>query len=289
MTIKFNLVKLAQNLQKVGNNLLGNAILLESSRGMRCSGFGGGYGGSIWGCSGGIMGGCTPPLNIFHPMYSDNQYNPYLTQAGMVNAEMAIHQMYEEALEQQKKNQFPGFTQTETDTTQGEEFETAMKEANKDFKFVNEAWENANNKEEKTDAEKKQINDAYNASATNAGKSYISYLDKKYGNDDGEMTLDEYTDYLIETRLGNDATSEDKADMREMAQTAFATLDLDENKKIGYKEMSSVIGFLDNLGGGKRDGKINSTSNQIFEEELFNGNEMIKEELKDSYKNLFGE
>lgn len=285
MTIKFNLGQLAQNLQKVGNNFLGNAVLLESSRNMQY----GGFGGSIWGCGGGMMGGCTPPLNIFHPMYSGNQCNTYLTQAGMVNAEMAAHQMFEEALAQQKSYEIPSYTQPSIDTKQGEAFEAAMKEENKDFKFVNDAWENANNKEEKTDAEKKQINDAYNASATNAGKSYISYLDKKYGNNDGEMSLDEYTDYLIETRLGKDATSEDKADMREMAQTAFATLDLDENQKIGYKEMSSVIGFLDKLGGGKRDGKINSASNQIFEEELFNGNEMIKDELKNSYKNLFGE
>lgn len=301
MTIKFNLGQLAQNLQKVGNNFLGNAVLLESSRGMQCGGFGGsiwgcngglggGFSGNIWGFSGGMMGGCTPPLNIFHPMYSNNQYNPYLTEAGMANAEIYGRQMFEQVRAQQNEsnNSYNTSTQPEIDTKQGEEFETAMKE-DKEFKFVNEAWENAFNKEDKTDAEKKLINEAYNASATNAGKSYLAHLDSKHGNKDGEMSLDEYTDYLIETQLGKDATSEQKAEMRESAQRAFAILDLDNSKNIGYKEMSAVMAYLDTIAGEQRDGNINSISKKIFDEGLLSGEEGIKEELENSHKNLFGE
>ena len=72
--MSFDLGKFAQNLQRVGTGMLGNGILLASTReinrggGMWGVGMGGFYGPSIWGCTGGMMGCTPPPMNIFHPM-----------------------------------------------------------------------------------------------------------------------------------------------------------------------------------------------------------------------------
>lgn len=287
MTISFNLGKFAQNLQRVGAGMLGNGLFLAASREIQHGGFwgpgmGGFYGGSIWGCGGGMMG-CTPPMNIFHPMYSSMNYNPYMAQAGIDQAAAYGHALAEQALAQ--SNQLVSGSQqtTEADNADGaggteetsaeveasNEFTTKMQNG-EDFQFVSNGWKNLLNKPNRTEEESKELKEAYNQSIAYAGEAHIKNIDKEYGNGDGKVTVEEFIESLAKENQGID-----KAQLEQAAKT----LDLDGDQKISGQEMSALMAFLDELGKeDRRDGVISA------EDYGFVMNTLTSPDLSEGYK-----
>ena len=283
MSIKFDFGKFAQNMQTLGSDMLKNTVLLASTRRMPpCGGF---YGPSIWGCPGGLTGGF--PMNSLYGPYPmlPGQTDPYLTQFGLDGAYRRAEKYYNEAPVYSPTGRM---TQTPTDTTFGKEFSDSLK-TQKEFSFVTDKWQELNAKEDLTEDEEAAVADAYRESAKELGKSYISYLDKEHGNNNGEMTLDEYTTYLIDTLVGPDASAEDKANVTQAAQEAFKKLDLNGSNTLDAKDMAAVMVYLATAIDNDVNGKINPQDYGNLQQQLISDSGQIVDALKPIYKRLFGE
>lgn len=298
--MSFDLGKFAQNLQRVGTGMLGNGILLASTReinrggGMWGVGMGGFYGPSIWGCTGGMMGCTPPPMNIFHPMYSsDVMCNPYLTQQGMDAAFQYGRNLMENIMSQQ--HQLVGSTGTDGagdtgnidsddtslmsgDVEANSEFSTKMANG-EDYTFIDSSLKSALESGEITDESK----ELYKQSILKAGTGHLKYLDEENGDGDGKLTVNEFIESLVKER-----PNEDKSKLA----NAAALLDLDGDKIISPQEMSTLMSYMDDMGAGeKRDGTI-GTSEYSFvidtmQEPYYS--QGFKEGLTEAKKNLFGE
>ena len=113
-------------------------------------------------------------------------------------------------------------------------------------------------------------------------------VDKQHGNADGEMTKDEFTTYFLEKIVGNTATEEEKAQIRTEAEKAFENLDINGDKKITSSEMTSLIAYMDAL-GGKGDGKISAGEFGQAHIELTRDDNNIKDVLTNIRKNYLKE
>lgn len=289
MTISFNLGKLAQNLQKAGSSMLGTGLFLATTReinrgniwgmgygmGMGCYG-----GGSIWGCYGGLTGACPPPMDIFHPMYSSMGFNPYYTQAGLAQAYENGKAMAERAMAEanqliqdpNKNNSYEADPSIET-AKDGEE-----------VSFVDEKWTELANKENLTDAEREQRDKLYQEGVTKLGYGHTKYLDQEYGNKDGELNLEELTNYLQKKY-----PEESKETLSAKAKTLIESLDLNNDNKISGDEMAAMLTYADELKDDKRDGKIGFeelefTTSMMQDEQMKDG---LKEDFTNIHKNLF--
>lgn len=278
MGIEFNLGKFANNMQKLGESFLGNTLFLASTRSITRGGM---YGPSIWGCMGGLGGGMPYTGSLYGGMMDPGLYN-----MGMQQAADAAKMYFEQNLAQIKASQ-QAATQTPQDTKFGEELSKSM-DAQKEYKFVTDKWEELNNKENPTEQEQTAVEESYVKSVKALGKSYLSYVDKQHGNADGEMTKDEFTTYFLEKIVGNTATEEEKAQIRADAGKAFENLDINGDKKITSSEMTSLIAYMDAL-GGKGDGKISAGEFGQAHIELTRDDNNIKDVLTDIRKNYLKE
>ena len=291
MGIEFNLGKFANNMQKLGESFLGNTLFLASTRSITRGGM---YGPSVWGCMGGLSGGMPYTGSIFHmgggfytgSMYGGGMMDPGLYNMGMQQAADAAKMCFEQNLAQIKASQ-QAVTQSTQDTKFGEELSKSM-DAQKEYKFVTDKWEELNNKENPTEQEQTAVEESYVKSVKALGKSYLSYVDKQHGNADGEMTKDEFTTYFLEKIVGNTATEEEKAQIRTEAEKAFENLDINGDKKITSSEMTSLIAYMDAL-GGKGDGKISAGEFGQAHIELTRDDNNIKDVLTNIRKNYLKE
>ena len=288
MTIQFDLGKIAKNLQTLGNSMLGNGLLLAATQQINRGGF---YGPSIWGCSGGFIG-CTPPLSIFHPMYSSMNYNPYLTQAGLQVAAQAGAEMMDQALAQQNQLIQPAenVEKTENDFSDIEassEFENKMT-TGEDVTFVTSAWSKKSNKDNLSTEEQKALKDSYKKSVSQLGYSHTKYIDQEYGNDDNKITIDELKNYI---KAKN--PDEDDSTIEQYAQNILKTLDINADENISGDEMTALMAYIDEFGENKKaDGKISpedfNFATYIMQD---NGelNTSFGNRIKESHENLFSE
>ncbi len=257
MGLKFDLNTFGQNLQKVGQGLMQGGLLIGTTSMIHRGGF---YGASIWGCGGGFMtGGCfPPPLNIWHPMYG-NQTNPYLTQQGLNIAYQQGAARMAQIMQDLNSAQIPGSQQTPQNVTPaiGQQIDQAMQN-NGEYSFVSNEWTNLNNKANKTQAEEQTLQTVYDNSVQTAASSYLKYIDQKLGTDDGKLTKDEFTNYLIYATLGENATPEQKAKMTTFVDNAYSNLNLNNDDSISADEIADFLKYADALSDGTFDGKITS-------------------------------
>ena len=288
MTIQFDLGKIAKNLQTLGNSMLGNGLLLATTQQMNRGGF---YGTSVWSCSGGFIG-CTPPLSIFHPMYSSMNYNPYLTQAGLQIAAQAGAEMMEQAMAQQNQLIQPADKTEEpandfSDVEASSYFEDKMT-AGEDVSFVTSAWSEKANKEDLSTEEEKALTDSYKKSVSQLGYSHTKYIDKEYGNDDNKITIDELKNYI---KAKN--PDEDDSTIEQYTKNLLKTLDINKDENITGDEMTALMAYIDEFGENKKaDGKISpedfNFATYIMQD---NGelNTSFGNRIKESHENLFSE
>ena len=288
MTIQFDLGKIAKNLQTLGNSMLGNGLLLATTQQMNRGGF---YGTSVWSCSGGFIG-CTPPLSIFHPMYSSMNYNPYLTQAGLQIAAQAGAEMMEQAMAQQNQLIQPADKTEEpandfSDVEASSYFEDKMA-AGEDVSFVTSAWSEKANKEDLSTEEEKALTDSYKKSVSQLGYSHTKYIDKEYGNDDNKITIDELKNYI---KAKN--PDEDDSTIEQYTKNLLKTLDINKDENITGDEMTALMAYIDEFGENKKaDGKISpedfNFATYIMQD---NGelNTSFGNRIKESHENLFSE
>lgn len=285
MTLKFNLEIFGKCLQGLGQGLMQGGILMNTTRMIHRGGM---YGGSIWGCGTFMPWGCTPPLNIWHPMYADNTTNPYLIQQGNDFATAQAKQIFDQAYEYYKKQEqqfMPQVTDSQqtTQTEIGKQIQDALQIKSGEYSIVTSQYNTLFNKETKTAEEQRVLDTAYKTSVKSAGESYINYADKEYGNSDGSLTKDEFTEYIMGTlNGGTDYSLTDEG--REAIEAAFNKLNLDNNGKISKEEMSAFIGYLDTVIDGKKDGKITSEALDNFESDA-----NMKATLQQIHSDLYSE
>lgn len=280
----FNLSKLAQNLSKAGQTMLGTALFVESTKMAR-----GQYGGSVFGCYGGYSAWCgAPPLNIFHPYYSQGLTSPYLLQQGMAQADAGFMDMFNQNIARVKGTTPEAVTET-TNTDLGETLADAV-DNGKEFKFVTDKWSELDAKRDELSTEDKQkVTAAYTESLKQAGKSFVAAIDKKFGDGDEKLSVEEFSAYVLSSKLGENATEEEKNALIEKAKTAFARLDIDENEELSAKDAVTALYFMDNDSEGQIDGKVSGETFNAFKQELTAENDEISEPLRNCYKNLFEE
>jgi len=306
--MSFDVGKLAQGLQKMGQTLTQGTILLAANDARKHGGLiglsvwgGGCYGGglmgpSVWGggcCGGGMMGPSVwggmncgygmPPLNIHHPLYSSNYTNPYLIQQGVYNAEQQgaalFNQIKAQYTAQQQQTQ-P--RQLDNEMLYGKEFENNLKTKG-EHSFVTEKWIENNNKEELTDKEMQELAEGYFQGVSGLATSYLHNIDEQHGNNSdaksiGKLTLDEFTNFA-KTKFGAKATDEKIA-------LAFERLDVDGNKNITSNEMTAAFTVVDEL-TEDRDGKISKDDFNSFASKLGDNTSNIGELIKTEYHNYF--
>lgn len=261
MGLKFNLNTFGQNLQKIGQGLMQGGLMIGTTSMIHRGGF---YGSSIWGCGGGfITGGGMPPLNIWHPMYG-SPANPYLTQQGLNIAYQQGAARMEQIMQELNKSYLPGATQSsEAQTPQnvtpeiGKQIDQALQNQ-EEYSFVSNEWTKLNEKTDKTEQEKQTLETVYDNSVQTAASSYLKFIDQKLGTDDGKLTKDEFTDFIVYSTIGESASAEDKAALKTFVDNAFTNLNLNNDDKISADEIGDFFKYIDATGDGKLDGKITS-------------------------------
>lgn len=290
MTFKFDLEIFGKCLQGLGQGLMQGGILMDTTRMIHRRGMYGGM--SIWGCGTFMPGGFTPPLNIWHPMYAGNTTNPYLIQQGNNIAGFQAKEIFDQAYEYYKKQE-QQFTPQITDSQQttqteiGKQIQEALQNESGEYSITTSQYNALLNKQNKTAEEEQLLDTAYKASVKSAGESYMNYADKEYGNSDGSLTKDEFTEYIMGTiNGGTDCSITDEG--REAIEAAFNKLNIDDNGKISKDEMSAFIGYLDTVIDGKKDGKI--TGAAFFKAlEAFESDSNMKATLQQIHSDLYSE
>ncbi len=291
MTLKFNLEIFGKCLQGLGQGLMQGGILMNTTRMIHRGGM---YGGSIWGCGTFMPWGCTPPLNIWHPMYADNTTNPYLIQQGNDFATAQAKQIFDQAYEYYKKQeqQFgPQFPPTETDintaTQIGKEINSAINKENGQYSITTSLYSSLFQKENKTDSEKEHLNSAYKVSVKTAGESYMNYIDTEHGNADRSLSKDEFTDYMM-SYFCIESAEQLSPDQKELLSEIFNKLNLNDDGKISIDELSAFIQYVDTVEDDKKDGKITASG---FDAALrsFTTDENIKPKLQSIHVDLYSE
>ena len=260
MSLKFNLDTFGQNLQKVGQGLMQGGLLIGTTSMIHQGGF---YGSSIWGCGGGFMtGGCMPPLNIWHPMYGPPS-NPYLTQQGLNIAYQQGAARMAQIMQEMNNPQIPEVQESTQPSPQnvtpeiGKQLDQALQNQG-EYSLVSNEWTKLNEKAEKTPEEEETLKTVYDNSIQTTASSYLKFIDQKLGTDDNKLTKDEFTNYIIYSTIGENATAEQKAKIKTFADNAFANLNLNNDDKISAEEIADLLKYIDASTDGKLDGKITS-------------------------------
>lgn len=315
--MSFSLNNLGDTLLKIGKSTLQTGTFYAAAKTLNspCN-----RGLSIFGC--GTFGTCMPMGGMIggYPMmgYSGmggmglGTYS-YGTNMALMTpyAQMAIGQAYGQsyALGQQMKAQgggsfsIPGFqtplqqliqqqqqqiepTKNEAaekfsayNTELGEQFEEDTK-AGKTTQFVSSDWEEK--------AAGKEKDQEYTQYASNFAKSYIANMDKKAGNEDNEITEEEFTQYNMSSDLDANATEAEKTEYKTLSKTAFKKMDQNGDGKIDWKEMAATLSAYDSM-SGSRDGKI--TNEELSEAGIGlmdSSSTTMDQKLRTEYTRLFG-
>lgn len=306
----FSLNKLGDALLKIGTSTLQTGTFYATTKALNSNC----YGGSIFGCGG--FGGY-----VGYPMggYTMGGYPSMACygQFGMMNSyasQMSIGQAYGQgyALGEQLKAQnasgmfsagmgftgIPGFQNmfngiqklTPTGNEAAEKFENHPTELGKQFEehsksgkatqFVMSDWE--------AKAEGKEKDAEYKEYASNFAKSYIAHIDESSGNKDNEISQEEYLKYNLSADIGKDATEQEIAMYKQIANTSFEKIDQNGDKKIDWKEMASLLSTYDAM-SGKRDGKITTEELKGGFNGITNANSTAMDtQLRNEYTRLFG-
>lgn len=302
--MKFDAGKLFINLASAGTEvtktLLQYQVMKDMSRGC-------GMGGSIWGsgmfggfgCGGYGMGGigfggyeAGLQMSSAQGFQDGLRIRASLMQSGSINMD----------------NKKASAVSSKQDTSKGEAFEKATQEMvdkegnaveNKVFSFMSDAWKKLQKKDNKTDAENKQLTKEYADSLSEMGKSYIMTIDKSSGNKDGYISEDEFVKYSLEKDLKplkEDATKEEKAEYKQkranaesMARLAYRKLDQNGDKSVDWKEAAALFGAVD-AGDDGLNGQIESEDLAAFSDKLASGQANEADaELRKRYTQLFGQ
>lgn len=303
----FNFSKLGDTFLKIGQSTLQTGAFLATTKAMNSpcnmnnsvfgcgsfggySGFGGGFSGMSYGCG---MGDMYSQMGMMDPYasqmaigqaygrgyalgeYLKSQPSPFQGISSMTGLTGLQQQHALTPTDNKAAEKFK-----DQDTKLGEAFEKHTKEG-KETDFVTSDW--------KKEAEGKEKDDKYKAFTSNFAKSYIAHIDKKSGNQDNEIALDEFINYNLSLESKENATAEEKAAYKQAAKTAFNKMDQNGDGKVDWKEMAAVMSTYDSLKDGKHDGTITK-------EEIDDGSKLLSNnsgtdidmKFRAEYKRLFG-
>lgn len=254
--------RLSQSLTQIGKGLTGTAmtgIALKSMTGC-CSQsiFPMGRAGYSCGVRMGYGIGVTPQM-MADPMgfswlpnpacgYAQNNaygnmlaYQYGLNLAAQSNAQIASNMA---SLQQQQQLQktntkYAGDLDKDQETKTGKAFDntTDKMAENKDSRF-NILDKYTNPKDEKKCA------DEYRAAVSNVAKSYAAEIDNTSGNKDRKVTVEEFVKHEM-SKLDKDASDENKAAAKAMAQTAFDKIDINGDGYADWKELAATVATFD--------------------------------------------
>lgn len=254
--------RLSQSLTQIGKGLTGTAmtgIALKSMTGC-CSQsiFPMGRAGYSCGVRMGYGIGITPQM-MADPMgfswlpnpacgYAQNNaygnmlaYQYGLNLAAQSNAQIASNMA---SLQQQQQLQktntkYAGDLDKDQETQTGKAFDNATDKMaeNKDSSF-NILDKYTNPKDEKKCA------DEYRAAVSNVAKSYAAEIDNTSGNKDRKVTVEEFVKHEM-SKLDKDASDENKAAAKAMAQTAFDKIDINGDGYADWKELAATVATFD--------------------------------------------
>lgn len=254
--------RLSQSLTQIGKGLTGTAmtgIALKSMTGC-CSQsiFPMGRAGYSCGVRMGYGIGITPQM-MADPMgfswlpnpacgYAQNNaygnmlaYQYGLNLAAQSNAQIASNMA---SLQQQQQLQktntkYAGDLDKDQETKTGKAFDNATDKMaeNKDSSF-NILDKYTNPKDEKKCA------DEYRAAVSNVAKSYAAEIDNTSGNKDRKVTIEEFVKHEM-SKLDKDASDENKAAAKAMAQTAFDKIDINGDGYADWKELAATVATFD--------------------------------------------
>lgn len=254
--------RLSQSLTQIGKGLTGTAmtgIALKSMTGC-CSQsiFPMGRAGYSCGVRMGYGIGITPQM-MADPMgfswlpnpacgYAQNNaygnmlaYQYGLNLAAQSNAQIASNMA---SLQQQQQLQktntkYAGDLDKDQETKTGKAFDNATDKMaeNKDSRF-NILDKYTNPKDEKKCA------DEYRAAVSNVAKSYAAEIDNTSGNKDRKVTVEEFVKHEM-SKLDKDASDENKAAAKAMAQTAFDKIDINGDGYADWKELAATVATFD--------------------------------------------
>lgn len=167
--------------------------------------------------------------------------------------------------------------------------------ANMSFDVTGDEYRTLANKKGKTAEEIQKMKDLYKQGFVNFGKSYTSFIDKKYGNGDGVLTKDEYVKYEMA-----DASKETKEFVNTSdAENVFSHIDVNADNEVSVEEMAAFGSMLDmsiGLGNDKAggvNGKIkagdmqSNMANMVKSSDTEDGKAMDGK-MKTMYDFLFG-
>lgn len=305
----FNFSKLGDTFLKIGQSTLQTGAFLATTKAMNspCNmnnsvfgcgsfggfgGFGGGYSGMSYGCG---MGNMYSQMGMMDP-YASQMALGQAYGSGFALGEYLKSQpnQYQGAglqnlLGMQGAQQNATLAPTDNkaaekfkdkDTQLGEIFEKHTQEG-KDTSFVLSEW--------KQEAEGKEKDEKYKTYTSNFAKSYLAHMDKKSGNQDNEIALDEFIKYNMSVDLKEDATAEEKAAYKQAARVAFNKMDQNGDGKVDWKEMAAVMSTYDSVKDGKHDGTITKEEAENASVGLMDPTKTnIDLKFRAEYKRLFG-
>ncbi len=191
--------------------------------------------------------------------------------------QMMQQQQQQQQIEPTKNEAAEKFTSHNTEL--GEQFEEHTK-TGATTQFVMSDWEGKAAGEEK-DKE-------YTQYASNFAKSYIANMDKKAGNEDNEITEEEFTKFNMASDLDENATEAEKTEYKTLSKTAFKKIDQNGDGKIDWKEMAATLSVYDSM-SGSRDGKITNEELAAAGTGLMDGTSTtMDQKLRTEYTRLFG-
>lgn len=281
---------ISKNLSKIGESMMQMGITYgiskESMRGGSCGG------GSIWNMGMG-MGGCFGGGYMMGAMGGgcygmDMGMDPrMMMQAQMMGAEygaMAAESDFAKIIEMTKTPDAEN-VKKDTDSKAGEQLENDLN-AQKTHSFATQDWKDLNAKEERTSKEQAKLDKDYKTMITNLAKSFVAQL---RDTDKGNVTEDEYVNYVFRQAGADNLTNEEAAKLEEEAVNQFRNMDLNESGTLDYKELGAYINVLDKDSDDKVDGELSEDNIKDVNKQLSKADNIeIKEKLEESYKTLFG-
>ena len=146
------------------------------------------------------------------------------------------------------------------------------------FTDLSDDWRNLANKPNKTQADLIKLDTEYKKGFINFGKSYITHLDKTYGNGDGSLTIDEYV--KSQTNALPEEYKKD-AEFIQATKNSFHNINVNGGKTIDEKEMTALLSLFDmDVNTGGLNGKIKVYDTLAFSLSL------IESPNSDSGKNM---
>ncbi len=181
-----------------------------------------------------------------------------------------------------QNNEYAGKWDASQSTEKGERFDSDLDEMiDKDNNAVE-------GKEIKLTTATGTDSEQYKKDISDIAKSYAAHIDKTSGNSDQELTMEEYIKYEL-SKLPDDATEEQKQNIRLGASYAFSRMDLNQDKKVDWKELAATIATYDTDDNGIVDGKIDSNAFKKQAELLVDPTKpTFSQTLIKNYNRLFG-